>query len=607
MFLQEVRMPKATASVRSSAFEFERDSDGTVRVKARRELGPYARSATDDLRIWAGRTPDAVFVAERGEHGWRGLSYGDAFARVRRLGAGLLESGASADSPLAIVAENGIDHALVSLAGMYVGIPVAPISVGYASPEAAPERLRDLLAKLGPALVFASDPRIAERVAPLARTVTTLAEFEGDAARADAAAERVKPDTVAKIMFTSGSTGTPKGVITTHHMLCTNQAMLSAVWPELAQERPRIVDWLPWSHCFGGSHNFGMILHNGGSLYVDSGRPVPGLFERTLENLRALRPTIVFSVPRGFALLLEHLKADADFAADFFSGLRILCSGGAALPDPLREALFGFARQYARRTVRITSSWGSTECAPFATTSWGDPEPDIDTIGTPAPAVLIKLAPSDERFEIRVKGPNITPGYWRDPEATAAAFDEDGYYCTGDAGALKDPDDPARGILYAGRLAENFKLTSGTWVNVGALRLALLERGAPLIEDVIVSGHDRDEIALLVFISRAHAAKHVGLPDAGHATLAEHPAVRSFLAAALAEHNAKSPGTSTRVARAFILPEPPNRGNGEMTDKGSVNQRRALQLRAASIAALHAEPPGLAIVQPAEVAEVSGS
>jgi feruloyl-CoA synthase len=254
--------------------------------------------------------------------------------------------------------------------------------------------------------------------------------------------------------------------------------------------------------------------------------------------------------------------------------------------------------------VRITSSWGTTECAPFATTSWGEPEPDIDTIGTPAPGLLLKLAPAEGRFEIRVKGPNITPGYWRDPDATRAAFDHEGYYRTGDAGELKDPNDPGRGILFAGRLVENFKLTSGTWVNVGALRLALLERGAPLIEDVIVSGHDRDELALLVFISRAHVAKFVHLPDADHATLAQHPAMRSFLANVLAEHNAKSPGTSTRVARALILPESPNRGNGEMTDKGSVNQRRALQVRAPAVAALHAEPPGAAVILPAALAEI---
>jgi feruloyl-CoA synthase len=597
-------MTRAATAVSSSAFHFARAADGTVRMNARRELGPYARSAVDDLRIWAERTPEAVFVAERSERRWRELTYGDAFARVRALGGGLLDSGASPDAPLAIIAENGIEHALASLAGMYVGIPVAPISVGYAGPDAAPERLRDLLAKLGPAFVFANDPRIAARAGSLARTVTSLGEFEGDAARADAAAARVGPETVAKIMFTSGSTGTPKGVITTHRMLCANQTMLAAVWPELGRERPRIVDWLPWSHCFGGSHNFGLILHNGGSLYVDGGRPVPGLFERTLENLRALRPTIVFSVPRGFALLLEHLKADAEFASILFSRLRILCSGGAALPDPLREALFGFAERYSQFGVRITSSWGTTECAPFATTSWGEPEPDIDTIGTPAPGLLLKLAPAEDRFEIRVKGPNITPGYWRDPEATRAAFDDEGYYRTGDAGELKDPTDPARGILFAGRLVENFKLTSGTWVNVGALRLTLLERGAPLIEDLIVSGHDRDEIALLVFISRAHVAKFVQLPDADHATLAEHPALRSFLANVLAEHNAKSPGTSTRVARALILPEPPNRGNGEMTDKGSVNQRRALHLRAPAVAALYAEPPGAAVVLPATVTEI---
>jgi feruloyl-CoA synthase len=356
---------------------------------------------------------------------------------------------------------------------------------------------------------------------------------------------------------------------------------------------------LPWSHVFGGNHNVGIVLRNGGTLYVDEGRPMPGAFEATLRNLREFPPSVFFGVPRGVVLLAEALRTDPAFARAFFSKLRLFISAGASLPDPIRHDLIALARTYGTGSVRITSSWGTTETAPFATTSWGSPEPDIDTIGTPAPGLEIKFAPSDGRTEIRVRGPNVTPGYWRNPEATRGAFDADGFYKTGDAAQLKDETDPARGIVFAGRIAENFKLTSGTWVNVGALRLALLEQGAPLIEDLVITGHDRDEIGALVFVSRTHGAKLAGTPEAGHEEVARHPSVREFVAAALARHNAAAPASSTRVMRALILPEPPRREAGEITDKGTINQRRALDLRAASVEALYARELGPDVFTPA--------
>ncbi len=572
-----------------SAFSIRTTADGSTIVESTEPLAPYTRCVGEALDGWAARTPDTVFLAEREATGaWSTLTYGAAHERVRTIGAGLLAAGASAEAPIGIVAENGIEHALVSLAAQYVGVPVSPMSVGYAGADADPSRLRDLLAKLAPAFVFANDERIGKRIAPFARVVSSANELAGDPTSADAAAVRVAGDTIAKIMFTSGSTGTPKGVITTHRMLSSNQTMLAAAWPEIAVEKPIVVDWLPWSHCFGGNHNFGLVLFNGGTLYVDGGRPMAGPFERTVANVREISPNVFFSVPRGYALLVERLVADAAFAAAFFSRLTLVCNAGASLPDPLREEIFRLAARHAGRAVRVTSSWGTTETAPLATTSWGTPEPDIDTIGTPVPGVEFKLSPTDGRSEIRVKGPNITPGYWRDPEATRAAFDDDGFYQTGDAASLKDPADPARGILFEGRLAENFKLSSGTWVNVGALRLALIERGAPLVEEVVIAGADRDSLAALVFFSRAHAATLAGLPDADHAELARHDAVRRFVAETLARHNAAAPASSTRVDVALLLPEPPNRGQGEITDKGTVNQRRALALRAEFVARLYA-------------------
>jgi len=583
-------------------FNLRTSVDGAYVIASERRLGAYPRTVCEDLVTWAARRPRAALLGERRGNVWRELAYGDALERVRSIGAGLLRAGASAEAPLGLIADNGIEHALVALAAMYVGVPVSPLSVGYAALEASPARLREMLAALGPGLLFAGNADISMRLSSAApagvRVVTNLAELAGDAALADDAFARVTADTIAKIMFTSGSTGAPKGVVTTNRMLCANQAMCAMVWPELAERAPVAVDWLPWSHCFGGSHNFGLILHNGGTLYVDDGRPAPGAFDATLRNLREVPPTLFFSVPRGFVLLVEALKADADFATGFFSRLRVICNAGASLPDALRRDLIALARTYGTAGVRITSSWGTTETAPLATTSCGTPEPDADTIGTPVPGVEIKLAPSDGRAELRVRGPNVTPGYWRHAEATREAFDVEGFYKTGDAGELKDPDDPSRGILFGGRLAENFKLTSGTWVNVGALRLALLGHGAPLIEDVVITGHDRDEIAALVFVNRPHAARIAEVAGAQHDEVARHPRVRAFVAAALARHNAVAPASSTRVVRALILPEPPQRGAGEITDKGTINQRRALELRAESVRALHDEFSGNDVVLP---------
>ena len=592
-----------------SNFSVRTASDGSRVIAAVQQLGAYPHTVCEDLIRWAAQTPDATFLAERRSDAWRRLTYGEALARVRSIGAGLLESGASPDSPLGIIADNGIDHALVAFAAMYVGIPLSPISTGYATPEASPARLRELLGTLGADVFFAGSETIAARIATVregARVITDLAELMGDGAAADEAFSRVGPDTVAKIMFTSGSTGTPKGVITTNRMLCANQTMIAIVWPELAGSPPVAVDWLPWSHVFGGNHNVGIILRNGGTLYVDEGRPMAGPFEATLRNLREIPPTVFFGVPRGVVLLVEAFRADPAFARAFFAKLRLFCSAGASLPDPIRHEIIALAKTYGT-DVRITSSWGTTETAPFATTAWGSPEPDVDTIGTPAPGLEVKFAPSDGRTEIRVRGPNVTPGYWRNTEATRGAFDADGFYKTGDAAQLKDEADPARGIVFAGRLAENFKLTSGTWVNVGALRLALLEQGAPLVEDVVITGHDRDEIGALIFVSRAHAAKLAGTAEAEHAGIARHPTVRDFVAATLARHNAAAPASSTRVMRALILPEPPRREAGEITDKGTINQRRALDLRAASVEALYAGELGPEVLTPALTAVKAGT
>ncbi len=557
------------------------------------DLGPVPARFADDLVHWARETPEAALVAERRAGSWYGVSYNDALERVRRIAAGVLSSGAHAEAPVTIVAENGVDNALLALGCTYAGVPYAPISVASASADANRARLRAIVDVLTPAFVYAPDPSVAQRVGetvPGLRVVSDVAELDGDPAAADAAFACVGPDSIAKILFTSGSTGLPKGVITTHRMLCANQTMIAQAFPQL-REPATLVDWLPWSHTFGGSFCFGIALRSGGTLWIDHGKPFPSLFTQTVANLREIAPTAYFNVPRGHALVVDALQNDPELARHFFSRLRLIVNAGAGWPPALRAAYVRLGQDAVGREVTTQSCWGTTETAPLSTTCWGEHPANLDTIGTPVPGNAIKLASVEDRFEIRVRGENITPGYWRDPEATTAAFDGDGYYRTGDAGDLLDPDDPSRGIVFQGRLAENFKLSSGTWVNVGALRGALLEACAPLVDEVVVAGHDCDVIALMVFVNVAHAQRVAAVGDPDRAALARHPAVRDHIARGIAQHNARAGGTSLRIARSIILTDAPNRDEGELTDKGTVNQRRALTLRADVVARLYAEPP----------------
>jgi feruloyl-CoA synthase len=546
-------------------------------LRAEVSLGPYPARVTDDLVRWAAERPEAAYLAERDGDGWRTIAFGAMLRRVRGVAAALLERGGSPDAPLAVIAPNGIEHAVVVLAAMYAGVPVSPISTGYAQPDSDPARLRALLGVLSPFAAFVPDPSHAAAVAradpalPLLRDAGAL---EGDPRHADRAQAAVGADSIAKILFTSGSTGTPKGVVTTHRMLCANQTMLAQIWPAAVAE-PVLVDWAPWSHTAAGNKIFGIALRHGGTFYVDEGRPAPGAFDATLRNLREIAPTFYFNVPRGWALLADELERDPALATTFFSRVRVLLNAGASIPEALRRRLAELAARYAGRPVPVVSAWGATETAPMATAVWGERPAEPETVGTPVPGVEIKLAPLGDLHELRVRAVTVTPGYWRDPAATAAAFDDEGYYKTGDAGELLDPGDPSRGIVFGGRIGENFKLASGTWVNVGALRLALLEAANGLIDDVVLVGADRDELGALVFARAAAAAE---------------PDFRARLRDALREHNRRNARTSTRIARALIASRPPDAAAGEITDKGSVNQRRALANRSDEVARLLADP-----------------
>jgi feruloyl-CoA synthase len=547
-------------------------------------LGPYPERVTDDLVRWARATPDATFLAERDGDVWRTISYAAMLERVRAIGGALLAAGGSPERPLAIVAENGIAHAAAALGAIYAGVPASPISTGYVGPAADPSRLRAVLDVLQPFAAFVPDAPCAERFAAAGSGVPLIdaAALDGDGEAADRANAALSGDSVAKVLFTSGSTGTPKGVITTHRMLCANQTMVQQIWPAVTRDLV-MVDWAPWSHTAAGNKTFGMILRSGGTMYVDAGKPAPGAFDETLRNLREIAPTYFFNVPRGWTLLLAELERDDVFARGFFSRMRLMLNAGAAIPESTRARIAALARRHAGREVPMVSAWGLTETAPMATAVWGERPASHDTIGTPVPGVEIKLAPFEDRFELRVRGPNVTPGYWRNPEATAAAFDDEGFFRTGDAGALLDDGDPSRGIVFGGRISENFKLSSGTWVNAGLLRLDVIEAGEGAIEDVVFAGADRDEIAALVFVPRA---------------LAGHPRVRERVRMALARHNQQKPASSTRTARALIATEPPNGAQGEITDKGSVNQRRVLQNRDDDVARLYAEPRDPGVIVP---------
>jgi feruloyl-CoA synthase len=445
-------------------------------------------------------------------------------------------------------------------------------------------KLTGIFDLLRPGLVFAEDPaRFAPALKAVGATSTPLdALLDHEAgARIDEAFAAVTPDSVAKILFTSGSTGAPKGVINTHRMLCSNQQSWAQVWPFLDDTPPVMCDWLPWNHTFGGNATFNMALRNGGTLYIDGGKPAPGLIDLTARNLRDISPTLYFNVPRGFDLLLPFLETDAEVRRSFFSQLEVLFYAAAALPQNLWDRLTALAKVEGTGRLSILSGWGSTETAPLATcVHYPIDRPGI--VGNPAPGIELKLVPAGDKREVRVRGPNVTPGYYREPELTRDAFDDEGFYKIGDAMKLADPDDPSKGLVFDGRVVETFKLSSGTWVHAGAVRLAIVAACDPLVQDAVITGHDRDEVGALLFVNQA-AIDALGLDDG---------ALRSRLQRALIALRSTSTGSSTTPTRLLVLEEPPSIDGNEITDKGYINQRATLTRRAAHVAELYAGGPG---------------
>ncbi len=561
----------------------EQRADGAVLLRSPDPLGAYPRALGEWLVHWAGAAPQRDFLAEREGEGWRRVSYAQALDAARRIGESLLARGLSAERPVAILSDNSVDHALLALGAMHAGIPVAPISPAYSLMSRDHAKLKGIFALLQPGLVFAQNPApFAAALAAVGATATPLEPLlqSEPGARIDAAFAAVGPDTVAKILFTSGSTGTPKGVINTQRMLCSNQQSWAQLWPFLEDRPPVLCEWLPWNHTFGGNATFNMVLRNGGTLHVDGGKPAPGLVDVTVKNLREVSPTLYFNVPRGFDLLLPFLESDAGLCKSFFRRLDAVFYAGAALPQNLWERLEALAHRERGGELAMLSAWGSTETSPMATCVHY-PIPRAGVVGVPGPGTELKLVPGAGKLEVRVRGPNVTPGYWRREDLTREAFDEEGYYRIGDAMKLADPADPARGIVFDGRVAEDFKLMSGTWVHVGAVRVKLIAACDPLVQDAVITGHDRAEMGALLFVNPA-AVQALGLDAAG---------VRARLQAALARLHAEATGSSTAPGRLLVLAEPPSIDANEITDKGYINQRAVLERRAAQLEALYAGGP----------------
>jgi feruloyl-CoA synthase len=602
LHLRPVRMGSMRAEATTRA-------DGTIDVRSLETLGPYPRSMTDRLVHWAQTTPNAVFLADRGEDGeWRTLTYGEANRLVRPLAQAMLHAGLSPEHPLLILSGNEIEHALLGYAAMLVGVPHAPLSPNYSLVSKDFAKLKYIVGLLEPGMVYASDgtafaPALAAAIDPAVPLIVRRNPPPGRGARVfgdvletlptkelDEANAKVTPDTIAKFLFTSGSTGVPKAVITTQRMLTCNQEMIRTALAFLADEPPVLVDWSPWNHTAGGNHNLGIALYNGGSFYIDDGIPSPEGVKRTVRNLTDIAPTLYFNVPKGYELLVEHLVKDRALRENFFSRVKLMQYAGASLAQHVWDGLDSAARAATGERIMMISGYGSTETAPFAfTTTWAVDRAGL--VGLPAAGLETKLVPNGEKLELRLKGPNVTPGYWKSPEQTAACFDEEGYYKIGDALKFAESGNVSRGFVFDGRVTEDFKLATGTWVNMAAVRLGVIGACALLIRDVVLTGLDRNHIGALIFPDLAACRALAGLDAAASGDeIVGHPTVRAAFQQRLDALAAKATGSSNHIARAVLLAVPPSSDGGEVTDKGSINQRAVMSNRGKLVEDLYAEP-----------------
>ena len=584
--------------------------NGVVYVRATQDLQDSPVRLTDRLAHWARVAPDRTWMAQRvkqadGSLGeWRHISYAEAWVTARRIAQALLDRQLSAERPVAILSENDLDHALLSLGCLVAGVPQCTVSTAYSTISQDFDKLRHALDVLTPGLVFASDAGRFARAIHAAvpadvEVVLSTGTLEGrattpfsalvstpDTPAVDAAHEAITADAPAKFMFTSGSTKLPKAVIVTHGMWTANLQQMNQSMPVLADGDLVLVDWLPWNHTFGGNHNFGIIIYNGGTLYLDEGKPTPAGMAETIRNLREIAPTVYFNVPTGFEVIARTMKTDDQLRKNLLSRVKMFFFAAAALSQPIWDSLFESAEREVGERIVMNTGLGMTEGCPFCI-AVNSPDVQAGDIGVPTPGLELKLVPVDGKVEVRYRGPNITPGYWRNPEATRAAFDEEGFYCSGDAVKWIDENDLNKGLKFDGRIAEDFKLSTGTFVSVGPMRARVIAACAPYVQDAVITGINLKEVGALLIPTPAIRAL-AGLPDsASMQQVLESAPVQQHFQKVINQLAAQSTGSATRVARAHLMAEPPSLDKGEITDKGSINQRAVLQHRADLVNALH--------------------
>lgn len=588
---------------------------GVHYLSADQSLQPYPERLTDRLRRWAELRPQQTWMAQRERlcaadgkttlGAWRHVNYGEAWATARRIAQALTNRGLSAERPVVILSENSLEHALLALGCLVAGVPYVPTSPPYSLVSTDYDKLRHVLKTTTPGLVFAQDARYARAiqasVGPDAEvvlvdgaidgiSVTRFSDLEAtpETPAVDDVMASTGPDTIAKFLFTSGSTKLPKAVINTHRMWCANQQQMTQSMPVLAEEPLVLVDWLPWNHTFGGNHNFGMVIFHGGTLYIDDGKPTPALMHETLRNLREIAPTVYFNVPTGFEAIAHAMKTDDTLRKTLLSRVKMFFYAGAALSQPIWDSLYESQEREIGQRIVMTTGLGMTESGPFGIFVT-NPHVKAGDLGVPTPGMELKLVDTDGKTEVRYRGPNITPGYWRAPKETEEAFDEEGFFKTGDAVKWIDETDVHLGLKFDGRIAEDFKLATGTFVSVGPLRAKIIAAGAPYIQDVVLTGLNMKEVGAMVFPT-AKVRELCDLPagTALHDVL-DHPAVLARFQAILDDLAKTATGSATRIARLCLLGDPPTIDRGEITDKGSINQRAVLSQRADTVAKLHAD------------------
>lgn len=573
----------------------EKGNNGVIYIKSLDNLDPYPERLTERLIKWANEIPENTFIGQRDENeAWRRLTYGEAYAKVQAVGQYLLQKEVSTERPVIMMSSNTIEYAIMKLACMHIGIPFSPISPAYATKSKDYGKLKHCVELLTPGLIFVEDGKAFEKpLEVVANGVSVLAvnnvftEYDSfnDAlatsitSEVELAYSKVTSDSIAKILFTSGSTGKPKGVINTHGNMLHNAQQNVQTFPFMANGGFHIISWLPWNHTFGGNSDFGLTLFNGGSLHIDDGNPTPKGIQKTVRNLRDIAPTIFYNVPKGFEEILPYLKEDKELCSHIFSRLKMFFYAGASMPQHVWDGLEQLAYDTIGKRLFIATGLGMTEASPSAlfNTEFNSVP---GRLGVPVPELEVKLVPDEDKMEARFKGKNLTPGYWRNPEVTANAFDEEGFYKTGDAIKIIDMNDISKGMLFNGRIAENFKLASGTWVNVGQLRAKMIKEGNGLLVDAVITGHDRNYIGAIAIPEMNYCRNLAELPEsASIKEVVQHSKVIEALKNVLKSLGLKSTGSSTHIKKTLFADFELSLDKGEITDKGSINQRAILRHR----------------------------